>query len=117
MATELSRTTKVTTDHEEIRRWAEERGGVPAEVVGTERDGEPGILRIAFLGEGTLKPLSWDEWFEKFGDQATAYLLLQLRKTNRRIQRLRAVALAAMEGGPEEIRIALAALKPHDLDR
>jgi hypothetical protein len=50
-------------------------------------------------------------------DQTTAYLLLQLRKANRRVQRLRAVALAAMEGGPEQIRVALAALKPHDLDR
>ena len=38
---------KTTTDHDEIRRWVEERDGVPASVRGTEegdelvrRDGE-----------------------------------------------------------------------------
>ena len=28
---------KVTTDHKEIRKWVEERGGHPARVKGTER--------------------------------------------------------------------------------
>ena len=31
---------KTTTDHDEIRRWAEERGGKPATVKGTESGGE-----------------------------------------------------------------------------
>jgi hypothetical protein len=36
-----------TTDHDEIRRWAEERGGHPANVRGTEDRGEEaGLLRI-----------------------------------------------------------------------
>jgi hypothetical protein len=38
----LSRTTR---DHNEIRRWAEARGAVPAEVKGTEGGGEAGIFR------------------------------------------------------------------------
>jgi hypothetical protein len=66
MASKLSKT---TTDHEEIRRWVEERGGQPSEVASTARSGQPGILRIDFpgySGEGKLKPMEWDAWFEKF---------------------------------------------------
>jgi len=38
---------KSTTDHQEIRRWVEERGGRPARVKETGSDGDPGILRRA----------------------------------------------------------------------
>ena len=34
-----------TTDHEEIRKWVESRGGCPARVKRTGSDGDPGILR------------------------------------------------------------------------
>jgi hypothetical protein len=73
MATE----TKKTTDHEEIRRWVEERGGKPARVRETGSDGDPGILRIDFpggAGEESLEPISWDEWFQKFDEQQLAVL-------------------------------------------
>jgi hypothetical protein len=69
--------TKVTTDHEEIRRWVEERGGHPAEVVGTERDGETGMIRIDFpgySGEGSLREIPWDEWFKKFDESNLAFV-------------------------------------------
>jgi hypothetical protein len=49
-------------------------------------------------------------------DRTTAYLLVQLRKANRRILRLRAVALAARDGRPDQLRGALARLKAGDLD-
>ena len=39
---------KTTTDHDEIRRWAEERGGGPATAKGTESGGETGVLRFDF---------------------------------------------------------------------
>lgn len=48
-------------------------------------------------------------------DQTTVYLLLQLRKANRTIVRLRACALAARDGSEEELRAALAALRAEDL--
>jgi len=32
---------KITTDHDEIRRWVEKRGGHPAKVKGTGRGGDP----------------------------------------------------------------------------
>ena len=64
------RLTEYTTDHDAIRRWAESRGGRPAAVVGAKRSrGDPGMIRIDFpgySGAGSLREISWDEWFEKF---------------------------------------------------
>jgi hypothetical protein len=64
---------KTTRDHDEIRRWAEARGAVPSEVVGTHRGKEPGILRFQFpdavnRNDDKLKEISWDEFFEKFDE-------------------------------------------------
>jgi hypothetical protein len=70
-------TSEVTTDHETIRRWAEERGGRPATVKGTAEDDEPGILRIDFpgyTGEDTLEEISWEEFFDKFEEANLAFL-------------------------------------------
>jgi hypothetical protein len=66
---------KTTTDHDEIRRWAEERGGSPAEVETTARGSQTGIIRLdfpGFSGAGKLKKISWDEWFQKFDDSGLA---------------------------------------------
>jgi hypothetical protein len=72
MATETQRSeTRTTTDHEEIRRWAEEHGGQPAVVNGTE------ILRIDFpggSGEDDLQQIPWDEWFDIFDRNQLAFL-------------------------------------------
>jgi len=70
----------VTTDREKIIRWTEGRGGHPATVIRTARKGEPGVLRIDFpgySGEGTLKTISWDEWFRKFEKRNLAFLYLE----------------------------------------
>jgi hypothetical protein len=68
----------VTIDHDEIREWVEARGGHPATVEGTERGSEAaGLLRIDFpgySGEGTLMPIDWDEFFEKFEEERLAFL-------------------------------------------
>jgi hypothetical protein len=66
-----------TTDHQTIRRWAEERRGQPATVRGTERGDEAGVLRIDFpggAGEDQLEHISWDEWFQKFEENKLAFL-------------------------------------------
>jgi hypothetical protein len=68
---------KTTTDHETIRRWAEDRGGKPASVRGTEAGAEPGVLRIDFpggAGEDSLEHVSWDDWFRKFDESGLAFL-------------------------------------------
>jgi hypothetical protein len=67
--------TKVTIDHDEIRRWAEERGGRPACVRGTGGGSDIGVLRIDFpgyTGEDTLQPISWDDFFRKFEERRLA---------------------------------------------
>ncbi|HEY9112195.1 MAG TPA: hypothetical protein VIM92_10535 [Rhodanobacteraceae bacterium] len=64
---------KTTTDHDEIRRWAEERGGKPASVRGTG-DGEAGVLRIAFTDNEDLEAIDWDEFFDKFDEADLAFL-------------------------------------------
>ena len=71
---------RVSTDHEEIRRWAEERGGKPARVKGTGgRKGEddPGMIRIDFpgySGEGSLEAIEWETWFKAFDDNELALI-------------------------------------------
>lgn len=40
---------KTTRDHDEIRKWAESRGAVPAEVAGTAAGEGAGIFRPEFL--------------------------------------------------------------------
>lgn len=68
---------KVTTDHEEIRRWVEQHGGHPAAVRRTESGDDPGILRIDFpgySGEQTLDPIAWEEFFQKFDESKLAFL-------------------------------------------
>ena len=62
---------KTTKDHDEIRKWAEARGGKPAVVAATEGENETGIIRLMFPNapnhnDGALEEISWDEFFEKF---------------------------------------------------
>ena len=69
--------TNVTSDHEEIRQWAEERGAKPACVRGTGGKGDTGVLRLDFPGYSgaeSLQPISWDDFFEKFDEQGLALL-------------------------------------------
>jgi hypothetical protein len=67
---------KTTTDHHEIKNWAEERGGRPARVKGTGSDEDPGMIRIDFTGEGSLEDIAWDDWFRKF-DESNLALVFQ----------------------------------------
>jgi Rho termination factor, N-terminal domain len=56
-----------TTHHEVIKQWAEERGGTPATVEGTEHGDHLGVLRFDFGGDNDkLRHVSWDEWFATF---------------------------------------------------
>ena len=70
---------KITTDHDEIRRWVEERGGHPARVKGTGRAGKSGsgLLRIdypGFSGEDTLEKITWEHFFEQFEKSGLAFI-------------------------------------------
>lgn len=73
----MANLSKTTQDHEEIRRWAEERGGKPSHVKSTGSGEDVGILRIDFpgySGEGTLEEIGWDDWFDKFDEGNLALL-------------------------------------------
>jgi len=65
-----------TRDHEEIRRWAEEHGGIPAKVKGTG-----GLLRIDFImgpqsggRESSLEEIPWNDWLRIFDEQSLVFL-------------------------------------------
>ncbi len=64
-----------TTDHEEIRKWAEARDAKPSCVKGTGDSEDVGLLRLNFpgySGEDSLQEISWDEFFDKFDEQGLA---------------------------------------------
>lgn len=68
-----------TTNHDEIRRWAEAKGGKPAAVKRTHEDGDVGIIRIMFpdnpqSSHDALVEISWDEFFEQFEQSGLAML-------------------------------------------
>ena len=74
---------QITTDHDAIRKWAEERGGRPAAVRSTHGKGrgkgDPGIIRIEFPDapnskHDALDEISWEEFFEKFDESELALL-------------------------------------------
>jgi hypothetical protein len=107
--------TRVLIDHDEIRRWTEERGAKPAHVVGTGDKDDIGILRLEFPGapgakDESLDPISWDDWFHKFDERRLALLVQdetargQKSNFNKIISRDTAEALG--EGGTKAIRSA-----------
>src|SRR5437762_3557529 len=75
---------KTTTNHEEIRKWSEARGGKPAAVKGTGGKGDPGVLRIEFPGgpgdESELEEISWEQFFEAFDENKLAFLYQERTK-------------------------------------
>jgi hypothetical protein len=63
---------KTTTDHDEIREWAESREGRPS-VIRTE--GKGGVLRLDFGDkEEDFEEIEWDEFFKIFEDSKLAFL-------------------------------------------
>jgi len=65
--------TKMTVDHDQIKKWAEERRGAPAMIRGTDETG--GALRIDFgENEVNLAPVSWEEFFDAFDDRGLVFL-------------------------------------------
>lgn len=69
-----------TTDHDEIRRWVEERGGWPTRVDAAGHKKGGGILRIDFDEPGgnadkdSLERISWEQFFDAFEKNNLAFL-------------------------------------------
>ncbi len=71
---------KTTTNHDQIRKWVEKRGGHPAVVSATENNSQPGgLLRIDYDEPGgnddtRLNRISWDDFFKIFDKNGIAFL-------------------------------------------
>lgn len=70
---------RTTTDHDEIREWAEAHGGRPAAVARTHKDGDVGIVRLMFpdapnAEHAGLTEIGWSEFFEAFEKRKLALL-------------------------------------------
>jgi hypothetical protein len=73
-----------TTNHEVIKRWAEERDATPATVKGTEHGDLLGVLTFDFGGDNErLRHVSWDEWFETFDRRRLNFIYQEKRRDGR----------------------------------
>jgi hypothetical protein len=72
----------VTTDHDVIRQWAEERDATPCTVPGSEYEGRPGRLLLDFPGYRgeNLEHISWDDWFRTFDERKLNFLYQEHKK-------------------------------------
>jgi hypothetical protein len=71
---------RTTTDHDEIRAWAEKHGAIPAAVDRTHEDGDVGIIRLMFpkvkqSEHSSLVEIGWDEFFEQFDESELALII------------------------------------------
>jgi len=65
-------------DHDEIRRWAEERQAEPACVRGTGGGNDPGMIRLdfpGFSGADSLEHIDWGDWFRAFDENGLALIV------------------------------------------
>lgn len=81
-----------TTDHDEIRRWADRHGGKPAAVSRTHEGDDVGIIRIMFPNaprseHGALTEISWDEFFKEFEERKLALLYEEDGRFNKIVSR------------------------------
>ena len=83
-----------TTDHDQIRQWAQRHSAQPAQVKPFTFDSEPAILHFIFGDAGKnaeqLKLISWDAFFMQFAlmglsmvfDESPTFELLQTEKVS-----------------------------------
>ena len=83
-----------TSNHDEIRRWAERHNACPAQIKPFTFDSEPAILRFMFGDTATsTEPfhlISWDAFFMQFTlmglsmvyDESPTFELLQTEKVS-----------------------------------
>ncbi|MDF3078793.1 MAG: hypothetical protein K0S09_2682 [Sphingobacteriaceae bacterium] len=71
-------TSNQTHDHQKIKEWAEDRGGVPAKIKGTGKDEDDGVLRIHFPknsdNDDRFEEVEWDDFFANFEENKLDFL-------------------------------------------
>lgn len=70
--------TRITTNHDEIKHWAEDNAGIPVLLPEAQAEGNTSKIYIDFLENGRnneMKRIEWDEFFERFdkGNYALEY--------------------------------------------
>lgn len=72
-----------TTDHNVIRDWADDRGGLPA-VIKNPATPEEELLRVHFLDMGDdddlFRIISWQEFFELFEERQLEFIYQEYAK-------------------------------------
>ena len=78
----MASTSKRTTDHATIRRWAEERGARPSAVRGTGEGHEASGLRLDFPGyRGSwLEEITWSEFFRRFEERGLEFFYQEVTR-------------------------------------
>jgi hypothetical protein len=77
-----TRQSRITTDHEEIRKWAEKFGGRPQVIDDPQAEADTMGIRIdfpdhfddEFLSETKVRDVSWEEFFRKLDEQDLALM-------------------------------------------
>lgn len=90
----------ILTEHEEIRRWAEERGAHPACARGTGGKEDTDMIRLDFpgwSGPESLQPIEWDQWFRKFDEDNLALLVQEQSRPGEKSNFNKIVSRAAAE--------------------
>lgn len=100
----MSGETKTTTNHEEIRQWAADRGGRPARIHNTFGSTQDScVLQIDFLYDkydDDVKEVTWDEFFELF-DREQMVLVYQTETEGGKLSRFGRVV--KKEGVPQAV--------------
>ncbi len=81
-----------TTDHDEIRKWAERKGGKPAAVGSTHIEDDVGLIRIMFpknrhSEHDDLVEISGEEFFEQFEESGLALVYDENSMFNKLVRR------------------------------
>ena len=82
----MAGTTKRTTDHATIRRWAEERGAAPAAIRGAGAGHEASGLRLDFPERHGpwLEVITWDDFFRIFEEKQLEFLYQDVTREGER---------------------------------
>ena len=77
-------TSEQTHNHDEIRKWAEKRGGIPARIKGTDKNDDEGILRIHFPENSSddekFEEIDWNDFFNMLDENKLDLLYQDTKK-------------------------------------
>lgn len=77
-------TSEKTRDHSVIKKWTEERNGIPSKIKGTGKENDDGVLRIHFPDHSdsdNFEEISWEDFFAEF-DRSKLDFLYQDKKAD-----------------------------------